>query len=76
MIDATTIQRGDTFVLNAPNDPDFRGLAVTFSSIVGGTGASEVCVAADLMDLADRNLDCQCDSGGGFTVPTGWLVPA
>lgn len=75
MIDPTTLQRGDRFVLAAPGIPEFDGLAVTFSSVVGNTNGSEVCVCADLMDIAERgNLDEQCDSGGGLVVPTRWLV--
>ncbi len=74
-IDPSALVRGEAFVLRCRSER-FDGLAVTFSSLVGGTEGAEACVGADLMDLVDRGLDDVCDSGGGIVVPTGWLVPA
>lgn len=78
MIDATTLNRGDAFVIASHPDGqgEWDGLAVRFSSVVGGTDGQEVCVQADLIDLANRCLSDFCDDGGGFSVPTDWLVPA
>lgn len=72
-IDAEELTRGDKLLIVAPDDPDVDGLEVTFSSIVGGTDGAEVCVGGDLIELVERR-HLAYDDGGGFTVPTHYLV--